>query len=133
MIEILDRAKLSEIDKHIDALDRAEPDQPLMYWRKSFDALKIALTNARRIRDPLRTPGWLALTALMTFSMYLGWSLPDQFDDRLWIVVIALAGVLLVWEICMRLTFPVLNREGRVSALLRYYGAKDVDQQEEVF
>lgn len=133
MIDVLDRAKLAEIDQHIDALDRAEPEQPQMYWRKSFDALKVALTNARRIRDPLRTPGWLALTALMTFSTYLGWSLPDQFDDRLWIVVIALAGALLVWETCMRLTFPVLNRESRVSALLRYYGAKDVDQQEEVF
>ena len=120
-----------QIEAWIDMLDRSEPDRS--GWRDAFDDLKRELMAARKIRDLGRLPVVVAFLVLLVFDYVVArviLSLSQQSPD---------SGALLVcivtvisWEFVVRRAFPVLDIEGRVAALLRYYGAKDVPQEEEV-
>jgi hypothetical protein len=123
-------ADREQIDAWVDVLDRAEPDQT--GWRTAFDRLKEELIKARRLRWLGRIPavvGFCVLVALYLIEHALFWNPPGPVlgggTSLIWILV-------LTWEFAVRRAFPVLEIEGRVAALLRYYGAKDVPTEEEV-
>jgi hypothetical protein len=127
---------LAQIEAWVDILDRAEPEHS--GWRTAFASLREQLTKARRIRDIVRRPIVASFTIasavqvghswLSGGSTFLTWSF--------WLntAALTLMIMLLVWEAAvLPRAFPVLELEGRVAALLRYYGAKDVPQNDEVF
>jgi hypothetical protein len=128
------RPDRAQIDAWVDILDRAEPDRT--GWQSAFTNLKEALTGAREMRRIVRLPATVlcALLAIAWFAILF--SATDALDERrLWLngAVSVLALVVLAWEFAMRRVFPVLQLEGRVAALLRYYGGKDVSPEEEVY
>lgn len=123
----------AEIDRYVDALDRNEPSQS--GWRDAFDHLKPALDDARRIRRRFRLPIFVLLAASIAL-VFVHRISPGLLNmPGLWPQAFAIAcGLLfLVIEGVLRSLFPVLQQEDRVAALLRYYGAKDVPHEEEVY
>lgn len=116
-MKALSHPTLSEIDAQIDVLDRAEPTQNRMHWRRAFDYLKDALARARRIRRLALLPVLVVAALATSFLRGSEW---DINDARLafvsFFVLLALAHVALAS------TFAALQRESRIAALLRYYG-----------
>lgn len=117
---------LAEVDDHIDVLDRAEPQQPQATWRRAFDALSEALWRARRVRRYCAIPA--ALLAAILVIVFHGevW----DFDDIRNLFGVEL-GLLLLIRFVLSKAFAVLEREDRVVALLRYYGARNLSIMDE--
>jgi len=116
---------LTEIDAHIDALDRAEPTQNPMHWRRAFESLKSALEDARRIRSLLIPPGIVLALALLWWLHGDSWELTDARTGVGFFVIVLALG-----HLALGARFAALKREARIAALLRYYGAKDVPEEE---
>jgi hypothetical protein len=127
-------ASRAQIDSWIDVLDHAEPDRN--GWRSAFDLLNEELRKARRIRHLVRLPGavlflvfgvvWLASRTTFHVSAW--------YAQHAWLNAgFLLPTLLLFCELIVRWLYPVLQLEGRVAALLRYYGAKDVSPEEEIY
>ena len=125
----------AEVDCCIDVLDRTEPSRG--GWTTEFNSLKSAIENARKIRDRFRMPIIILFVPAVIIS-FVGRFSPDLLDPYLhglWSGTFTIAcGVLgLALELVMRAIFPVLQREGRVAALLRYYGAKNMSPDQAVY
>lgn len=110
----------AEVDSLIDTLDRHEPTQS--GWRAAFDRLKENLATARRIRGLVQLPGSVLFVVLLAASLVTGLEMWAN-------VAIGVGAMLVVWEFAAGRAFPVLEQEGRVAALLKYYGATDVSRK----
>ncbi len=122
-----------EVDRCIDVLDRSEPSRS--DWATEFNSLKSALENARKIRNRFRLPIIVLFVPAVTISI-VGRLAPDLLDlHGFWSGTFTIAcGVLfLALELVMRVVFPVLQREARVAALLRHYGATNVSPSQAVY
>jgi hypothetical protein len=119
---------LSHIDQHIDTLDRNEPSNAQTGWRSAYDVLDVALMKARRMRHLWAIPALICAAALAIAMHGLQW---DWEDIRFFLLMEALA-LAAIWFVLSKLN-PVLHRESRIAALLRYYGARDVPQEESIF
>lgn len=127
------RLTRSEVDRYIDVLDRSEPSQT--GWLNAFNALKSTLQNARRRRDLFRVP-LVSILLIAVAVSFIGRIAPDVLDiPRAWsqTAVITLSILFLLLEAVVRSLFPVLQQEGRVATLLRYYGAKNVSPDQAVY
>jgi hypothetical protein len=115
-------ADRAQIDALVDILDRAEPDRT--GWRNAFDRLKDELTRARRLRPLIWMP---AVVVYVVLSVLYFFTTPRPVLGG----YVALMVILVFfWGFAMRRAFPVLELEGRIATLLRYYGAKDVSPEE---
>ena len=115
---------LTEIDRYIDVLDRTEPGQPQASWRSTFDILNVSLARARRIRRLWSIP--VAIAAALGVIVLHGahW----DFDDARNVLAFNILLLVAVWWL-LEQRYPILQREGRVGALLRYYGADILEQE----
>jgi hypothetical protein len=114
---------LTEIDANIDTLDRAEPSQNPIHWRRAFEFLRKALARARRIRR-FTVPPALVIAALLVWAFHGDtW---DVADIRL--AVGSFFFPLAVGHVAMSAIFAALRRESRIAALLRYYGDADAEK-----
>lgn len=123
----------AEVDRYIDALDQSEPSHG--GWMNEFNSLKSAIENARKIRNRFRLPIIILFVPAVIIS-FIGRFSPDLLDlHGLWSGTFTIAcGVLfLALELVTRAIFPVLQREARVAALLRYYGAKNMSPDQAVY
>lgn len=123
----------ADVERDIDLLDSNEPSGT--GWEAAFDRLRPALGHARKVRNRFRVP----IVTLFLISAAL-WSVhrlaPDLLDvPRMWLQTppIVCGALFLLVEVIARTVFPVLQREERVAALLRYYGATDVSPDQEVY
>jgi hypothetical protein len=121
---ISQRPTLAEIDVQIDVLDRAEPTQNPIHWRRAFEFLKNALGRARRVRRFV-TPPAVVIAVLLVWALHGDtWDLGD--------IKLALGAFfvpLAVGHIAMAALFAALRRESRIAALLRYYGDLDAENE----
>lgn len=115
-----------ELERHIDVLDRAEPQQA--GWRGAFDALYTALNRGRRVRQLWTIPAAVA-AAILTIVLHQDrWGTNDLRNLFLFYGLIMIAIFYVMGKL-----YPVLAREGRVAALLRYYGVRDIPEEESPF
>lgn len=123
----------AEVDRYVDVLDQSEPSRG--GWTSEFNSLKSALENARKIRNRFRLPIIILFVPALVISI-VGRISPDLLElHGLWsgTFTIACGALFLALELVMRIIFPVLQREGRVAALLRHYGAKDMSPDQAVY
>lgn len=111
-----ERPSARDIDTWIDRLDRAEPHQS--GWREAYDRLDATWARARAIRRYCAIPAAIVAAIAVIVLHGQAWG----FDDLQHLFSVEAAVLLLLFWIVAKL-FPALDREDRISALLRYYGA----------
>lgn len=121
---MFDGPTLAEVDGHIDTLDRTEPTRS--GWQPAFNALHQALGHARKVRRYCVIPAAVIAAALIIVFHGEVWNWDDA-RNLLAVELILLGGM----RFAMTKVFAVLDREDRVQALLRYYGAKDLPYEDE--
>lgn len=115
-----------DVDSWLDALDREEPQARTAIWRPAFEKLSTGLHDARRIRNVVRVVVAAIVVGLVVLLHSGPWS--GTFVRDLFGIGAATAMAV---EFALAKVFPVLDREQRIVAALRYFGSSVAD--EEVF
>jgi len=115
----------AEVASLVDTLDRSEPHAPQMHWRAGYDTLETALRSARRVQRHLALPAAIFAAILVVVFHGKVW----DFDDIRNLFVIE-GLTLIALHFALSKTYAVLAREGRIAALLTYFGARDLPEEE---
>lgn len=115
----------AEVASLIDTLDRSEPHAPQMHWRAAYDTLETALRGTRRVRRYLAIPAAIFAAILVVVFHGEAWN----FDEIRNLFVIE-GLTLIALHFALSKIYAVLAREGRIAALLTYFGARDLPEEE---
>lgn len=114
------RLSLVQVDALIESLDRSEPGSP--EWQSNYEALRHDLMYGRRLRQILRVISETLNLIFFTFIL-LQLAANRPWTDGFWLIALnALLGEI-IGGIVAPAIFPVLRRDDRAAALLRYHGA----------
>lgn len=114
----------AEIEAWIDTLDRAEPHHVPAQWSEAYAQLLAALQHASKVRRYSAIPAAIVAALLIIVFHGESWGADDirnLFGAEL--------AALLSLNFLLEKLYPVLDRESRVRALLKYYGAHDMPSE----